>query len=316
MNKIDLSIIVPIYNEELVLPQFFNKLYNTLKKIPEYTYEIICVNDGSKDNSLTILKEYANKDKNIKIISFSRNFNKEQALFAGLQNCIGNAAIFIDADLQDPPELILEFIKKMNEGYQIVYGIRKDRKKEKFFKKFTATYFYKIFNLISDNPIPYNSGDFRLITKKVIETIKKINEKQLFMKGIFNWIGFKSIGITYERQKRLAGKTKWNYWKLWNLAIDGITSSSTVPLRIWSYIGFTIAFSSFIYGIYIVLKTFILGINVPGYASLLTFILFFGGIQLIALGILGEYIGRIFIEVKNRPNYIIDEKINFDEVNK
>ncbi len=315
MSKVDLSIIVPMYNEEEVIDVFFTEIRKVMNKIPSYTYEIVCVNDGSRDNTLQILKQYAQKDKRIKIISFSRNFRKEQALFAGIENCIGRCAVPMDVDLQDPPELIIDFIKKWEEGYKVVYGVRADRSKDSFVKKITALSFYKIFNSISENKIPNNTGDFRLIDRKVIEAIKTIKEKKLFMKGIFNWVGFKSIGITYKRPERVAGQTKWNYWKLWNFALDGITASTTLPLRIWTYLGVIIASLSFCYGLYIVLRTVLYGVQVPGYSSLLTFMLFFGGVQLLVLGIFGEYIGRIFIEVKNRPLYIIDEKINFDDSN-
>ncbi len=311
-NNPDLSIIVPMYNEHEVIDIFFKEIRAIMKKIPQYSYEIVCINDGSKDNTLEILKKYAKKDKRVKIISFSRNFHKEQALFAGLENCTGNAAIPIDVDLQDPPEVILKFVKKWKEGYDIVYGVRSERNNDGMIKRFTALAFYKIYNFIADSPVPYNTGDFRLINRKVIDAIKNIKEKKLFMKGIFNWVGFKSIGVPYKRPERAAGKTKWNYWKLWNFALDGITASTTFPLRIWTYVGGTIAGISFLYALYIILRTIIKGVAVPGYASLLVCVLFFGGIQLLVLGIFGEYIGRIFTEVKNRPLYIIDEKINFD----
>ena len=313
MKKIvDLSIIVPMYNEEENIDLFFKSVQTVLKKIKELTYEFICINDGSQDKTLDILKKYAKKDKSVKIISFSRNFKKEQALYAGLEHCTGKAAIVIDVDMQDPPELIEEFVQKWKEGFEVVYGIRTDRNADTFLKKITANSFYKIHNLISETKIPDNVGDFRLMDRKVINSVLKIKEKKLFMKGIFNWVGFKSIGIQYKRQQRAAGSTKWNYWKLWNFALDGITSSTTLPLRIWTYFGGLVACFSFLYGLFIIIRTLILGIDVPGYASLLVCILFLGGIQLGALGIFGEYIGRILIEVKDRPLYIIDEKINFE----
>lgn len=312
MTNPDLSIIVPMYNEHEVIDIFFEKIRAILANIPQYTYEIVCVNDGSRDNTLDVLKKYASEDKRIKIISFSRNFYKEQALFAGLEACSGRAAIPMDADLQDPPEVILDFVKKWEEGYLVVYGVRADRKEDGFLKKISALGFYKIYNKIAERPIPYNTGDFRLIDRKVIDAIKLIPEKKLFMKGLFNWVGFKSTGVTYSRPERAAGTTKWNYWKLWNFALDGITSSTTLPLRIWTYVGGIIAGISFLYASFIILRTLILGVGVPGYASLLVSILFFGGVQLLVLGIFGEYIGRILTEVKNKPRYIIDEKINFE----
>ena len=313
MSTTDLSIIVPMYNEEEMIDIFFTEIHKVMQKLPKYTYEIICVNDGSKDGTLQLLKKHASQDKRIKVISFSRNFHKEQALFAGLMNCTGRAAIPIDVDLQDPPEIMLQFVKKWEEGYEVVYGVRSERNSDGPIKKFSALIFYKIYNLIADTPIPYNTGDFRLIDRKVINAIQNIKEKKLFMKGIFNWVGFKSIGVPYKRPERAAGVTKWNYWKLWNFALDGITTSTTFPLRIWTYIGGAIAGVSFLYALYIIFRTIINGVAVPGYASLLVCILFLGGIQLLALGVLGEYIGRIFTEVQDRPLYIIDEKINFDQ---
>lgn len=307
---VDISFIVPMYNEEDVIDIFFAKMSETLAKLPQYSYEYICVNDGSTDKTLSLLRERAKKDQRVKVISFSRNFYKEQALFAGLAEAKGRCVIPMDADLQDPPELIAEFLQKWEEGYEVVYGIRNDRKKDTFFKRLTSAAFYKIFNLIADHPIPANTGDFRLMDRKVVDAILLIQENKLFMKGIFSWVGFKSCGVEYKRPERAAGQTKWNYWKLWNFALDGITASTTLPLRIWTYIGGLIATVSGLYALYIIFRTLFLGVGVPGYASLLVSILFFGSVQLIVLGIFGEYIGRIFTEVKRRPRYIIDEKIN------
>ena len=306
----DISFIVPMYNEEEMIDIFFNKMEETLKLIPQYSYEYICINDGSSDNTLALLKERAKNNKNLKIISFSRNFYKEQALFAGLAEAKGRCVIPMDADLQDPPELILAFLQKWEDGYEVVYGVRTDRQKDTFFKRLTSNAFYKIFNMIADRPIPANTGDYRLMDKKVVDAILTIQENKLFMKGIFSWVGFKSCGVEYKRPERAAGKTKWNYWKLWNFALDGITASTTLPLRIWTYIGGLIATVSGLYALYIIFRTLFLGVGVPGYASLLVSILFFGSVQLIVLGIFGEYIGRIFTEVKRRPRYIVDEKIN------
>lgn len=312
-ENVDISLIVPMYNEQEVIDMFFDKIQKVMKSINSYTYEILCVDDGSKDNTLDILKKYAKQDERIKIISFSKNFHKEQALYAGLEHCAGRVAIPIDADLQDPPELILKFIEKWEEGYDVVYGIREDRKSDTFLKRLSAIFFYKTYNFIAEDPIPYNTGDFRLITRKVIDAIKTIKEKKIFMKGIFSWVGFKSIGIPYKRPERTLGKTKWNYWRLWNFSLDGITSTTTLPLRIWTYIGFLLSILSFFYVLFIVFRTLIFGIELPGYASLISCVLFLGGVQLLVLGVFGEYIGRILIEVKNRPLYIINERINFDK---
>ena len=308
--KPDLSVIVSMYNEEDSLSAFFKGIEKTMANIPQYQYEIVCIDDGSKDKTYELLTKYAKKDNRIKVIKFSRNFGKEYGVMAGLKYCQGRAAIPIDVDLQDPPELIAEFVKKWEEGYDMVYGIRCDRQSDTFLKRWTAKLFYKTYNLMTRSPIPYNAGDYRLIDRKVINAILSLKERNIFMKGVFGWTGFKSIGIKYARQKRFAGCSKWNYWKLWNFALDGITASTTLPLRIWSYLGTLLSLTGIGYALYIIFRTIMHGTDVPGYASLLVFILVLGGIQMIILGILGEYIGRIFIEVKNRPLYIVDEKVN------
>lgn len=310
--KPDVSLIVSMYNEEESLKAFFEEIEKVMRKIPEYSYEIVCIDDGSTDKTYSMLCQYAKKDKRIKVIKFSRNFGKEYGMMAGLKLCKGAAAIPMDVDLQDPPELIIKFIRKWKEGYDMVYGIRSDRQSDTFLKRMTAKLFYKIYNLMTRSPIPYNAGDYRLIDRKVIDAILSLRERNIFMKGVFGWTGFKSTGIKYTRQKRYAGRSKWNYWKLWNFALDGITASTTFPLRVWTYLGTLLSVTGMIYAAYIIIRTIINGIDVPGYASLLVFILVLGGIQMIILGILGEYIGRIFIEVKNRPLYIIDEKVNID----
>ena len=309
----DISFIIPMYNEEEVIEKFFIQMDKVLSQLSSYSYEYVCINDGSKDKTLEILKRKALADKRIKIISFSRNFYKEQALFAGLTEAKGRCVIPMDADLQDPPELIIEFLKKWEEGYEVVYGVRTDRSKDGFLKRLSANAFYKIFNMIADRPIPANTGDYRLMDRKVVDAVLTIRESKLFMKSIFSWVGFKSCGVEYKRPERAAGTTKWNYWKLWNFALDGITASTTLPLRIWTYVGGFIATVSGLYALYIIFRTLFLGVSVPGYASLLVSILFFGSVQLIVLGIFGEYIGRIYTEVKHRPRYIIDEKINCDD---
>lgn len=311
--KPDLSVIVSMYNEEDSLDIFFNKIQEVLKKLKNYSYEIVCIDDGSTDKTYTLLEEFAKRDKKIKVIKFSRNFGKEYGIMAGLKYCQGRAAIPMDVDLQDPPELIAEFVRKWEDGYDMVYGIRNDRHSDTFLKRWTAKLFYKIYNLMTRSPIPYNAGDYRLIDRKVINAILQLKECNVFMKGIFGWAGFRSIGVPYKRQKRYAGESKWNYWKLWNFALDGITASTTIPLRIWSYLGSFLSITGMLYALYIIVRTIIHGTDVPGYASLLVFILVLGGLQMIILGILGEYIGRIFIEVKNRPLYIIEKKANLHD---
>ena len=309
----DLSIIVSMYNEEDSLDVFFEKIREALSCVSNYSYEIICIDDGSSDKTYELLLDYANKDNRIKIIKFSRNFGKEYGLMAGFKFCKGRAAIPMDVDLQDPPELIVDFVKKWEDGYDMVYGIRSDRGSDTFLKRFTAKLFYKIYNMMTRSPIPYNAGDYRLVDRKIIDAILLLKERNVFMKGIFGWTGFKSCGVKYTRQKRVAGKSKWNYWKLWNFALDGITASTTFPLRIWTYLGTLLSSVGILYAIYIILRTIVQGIDVPGYASLLVFILLLGGIQMIILGILGEYIGRIFIEVKDRPIYIVEKKVNIGD---
>lgn len=312
-DKPDLSVIVSMYNEEESLKAFFDNIRQTMDKISQYSYEIVCVDDGSQDKTFSLLCRYAKEDKRIKVIKFSRNFGKEYGMMAGLKFCQGRAAIPIDVDLQDPTDLIIKFVKKWEEGYEMVYGIRSDRQSDTFLKRVTAKLFYKIYNLMTRSPIPYNAGDYRLIDRKIIDAILSLKERNIFMKGVFGWTGFKSIGIKYSRQKRFAGCSKWNYWKLWNFALDGITASTTFPLRIWSYLGTLLSVSGMFYAFYIIVRTIVRGTDVPGYASLLVFILVLGGIQMIILGILGEYIGRIFIEVKSRPLYIIDERVNLGD---
>jgi len=312
-DRPDLSVIVSMYNEEDSLNSFFKAIGKCLSELKGYSYEIVCIDDGSTDKTYSLLKDFAKKDKHIKVIKFSRNFGKEYGMMAGLRFCQGRAAIPIDVDLQDPPELIAKFVKKWEEGYDMVYGIRSDRGSDAFFKRWTAKLFYKIYNLMTRSPIPYNAGDYRLLDRKVINAILSLKERNIFMKGVFGWTGFKSTGIKYKRQKRFAGSSKWNYWKLWNFALDGITASTTFPLRIWSYLGTFLSGIGVLYAFYIILRTIIRGTDVPGYASLLVFILVLGGIQMVILGILGEYIGRIFIEVKNRPLYIVEDKVNISD---
>ncbi len=307
-----ISIIAPMYNEEAAIDIFFAEMRKFLAECP-YQYEIVCVNDGSKDNTLDILKKYAEEDNRIKVVSFSRNFGKERALYAGLKYSSGDAVIPIDVDLQNPPMTIKTFLAKWEEGYDIVYGVRENRKNEGRLRRFLSKKFYEFYNLISEQKAPYNAADFRLMDRKVVNAVLRIREKHLFMKGIFNWVGYKSCPVLYNHADRAAGNSKFNFWKLWNLALDGITGSSTLPLLVWTYLGGGIAFVSFVIALFFLIKTILWGDPVQGFPTLVILLLFFGGIQLIALGIMGEYIGRIMIEVKNRPLYIVDELINIDE---
>lgn len=299
-----ISIVVPMYNEETNVESFYKRLKNVLDQLGE-AYEIICVNDGSTDGTLGKLLELREEDPNLKIIDFSRNFGKEIALTAGINYSSGEAVIPIDADLQDPPEVIPELVSKWREGYDVVYATRIEREGETWLKRFTADLFYRVAERLCYVKIPRNTGDFRLMSRQVVDALKLLEERNRFMKGIFAWVGFPSTQVYYRREPRAAGKTKWNYWKLWNFALEGITSFSYIPLQLATYLGFMVAFFALGYACFIVIRTLIFGREVPGYASLMTSILFLGGVQLICIGILGEYIGRIYTEVKRRPLYII-----------
>ena len=305
MNNPTISIIAPCYNEEETIEPFLRRIEEILTQINE-PYEIVFINDGSRDNTLNVLLNAKQNFKNIRIINFSRNFGKEAALTAGLDKARGEAAIPIDVDLQDPPELIKDLVARWREGYDVVLAKRADRTSDSFAKRVSADLFYQLNGKISNVDIPNNVGDFRLMSKRVVEALKQLPENQRFMKGLFAWVGFKTVAIEYVREKREAGQSSFNGWKLWNFALDGITSFSTLPLRIWLYIGALVSFLSFLYGSFIILKTLIFGVDLPGYASLAVIMLFLGGIQLIGIGILGEYIGRIYSESKRRPSYIIE----------
>ncbi|WP_321493449.1 glycosyltransferase family 2 protein [uncultured Desulfobacter sp.] len=272
------------------------------------SFEIICINDGSKDKTLKKLIQSKKQYPCLRIIDFSRNFGKEAALTAGLDYAEGEIIVPIDADLQDPPELILQFIEKWKEGFDVVIAKRGDRSADRLLKRVTARLYYIFHNKIANPQIPEDVGDYRLITRKVVNAIRQLPENQRFMKGIFAWVGFKTCVVEYTRKKRVAGKTSFHGWGLWNFALDGITGFSTVPLRIWLYAGVSISVFSLGYGAYIVLRTLVLGVDLPGYASLLTSVLFLGGVQLIGIGVLGEYLGRIYLETKQRPKYIVDKE--------
>ena len=306
MCKKTISLVVPVMNEENSIIPFLNEIMNELNGI-RYDLEIIFIDDGSSDNTFNVIIEEAKKDERVHYIKLSRNFGKEAAMTAGIDYASGDAIIPIDVDLQDPPALIHEFIAKWEEGFDTVYGIRLDRNEDTKSKKTSAGLFYKFFNKISDISIPSNVGDFRLLDRKVVQALKMLDERNRFMKGLFAWPGFSSIGVGYSRPARQHGKTKFNGWRLWNFAVDGITSFSTWPLRVWSYIGGVIALVAFIFIFFIITRTLIYGIDWPGYASIMTTILFFGAMQLISIGVLGEYIGRLYMESKKRPIYIVND---------
>ncbi len=268
------------------------------------SYEIIYVNDGSKDGSLRTIHKL--NDPYVKIIDLSRNFGKEIALTAGIDHADGEAVMVIDADLQDPPELIPELINKWHEGYDVVYARRTARDGESFLKKLSARLFYKVIHGVSKVEIPENTGDFRLLSRRAVESLKKLRERHRFMKGLFSWIGYPQAAVNYHRDRRFAGKTKWNYWQLWNFALDGITSFTIGPLKIATYLGLTTATASFCYALFVIYKTLAFGDPVRGYPSLIVVVLFLGGVQLVCLGIIGEYLGRMFDETKQRPLYIVE----------
>ena len=306
-----IALIVPAYNEEEALPVFWQAVEPVLQKENGFRFEYIFVNDGSTDGTLSYLKDLSARNKYVKVISLSRNFGKEAALTAGLNEAVqADAAIVMDADLQDPPELIPAFLEKFKEGYDVVYGTRQNRQTDSGLKRISANAFYKFYSLISTRPMPENAGDCRLISQRVVQALLQLPERERFMKGLFNWVGFKSVSIPFVRQARQAGKTKWNYWRLWNFALEGITASTTIPLRLWTYFGFSVSLFAFLYALWVAAKKIIFGNPVSGYSSLMVAILFFSGVQLISLGVIGEYLGRTFMEVKQRPLYIIDEKIN------
>lgn len=307
VSKEVLSIIIPMYNEEESLPYLYDRLVRLGDKIENYTLEFLFVNDGSSDNSLTMVKELREIDARVCYLSLSRNFGKEVAMGAAFDYVNGDAVVIIDADLQDPPELILEMLKYYEEGYDDVYAKRKSREGETWLKKMTSKTFYRVLHTVSRVPIQQDTGDFRLLSRRAIEALKSFPEKQRYTKGMFSLIGFKKIAIEFDRDPRVAGSTKWNYFKLMELAVEGITSFTLAPLRISTYIGIITSLCAMIYATFIFIKTVIYGIDVPGYASLMCVVLFLGGVQLLCLGVIGEYLGRIFIEAKARPLYFIDE---------
>lgn len=301
MKKV--SLLIPAYNEEKVLQLLYQRIKAIIDSLNQYEWEVLFINDGSKDNTLAVLYSIRNQDNRINVLDLSRNYGKEVAMLAGFDYVKGDAVIILDADLQDPPELIPQMLEQWELGYDDVYAKRNSRKGETFIKKKTSQWFYKILQKSTDIPIQLNTGDFRLLDKSCVQALKQIREANRYTKGMFSWIGYNKKEILFDRDPRAAGETKWNYLKLTSLAIEGITSFTTKPLRISTFIGGIISVLSFIYAIYMLYDTIIYGNDVKGYPSLLVTILFLGGIQLLSLGILGEYIARIFIETKNRPTY-------------
>lgn len=307
-----LSLVIPVYNEESSLDAFLEATLPAVEACAP-SLEILFVDDGSQDGTLARLRQLAAADTRIRYLAFSRNFGKEAALSAGIEHASGDAVVPIDVDLQDPPALIATFVHHWRcEGYDMVYGVRQSRRADSATKRHSAGWFYRFFNRIADAPIPPNAGDFRLLDRRVVEALRRLPERNRFMKGLYAWAGFRSVGVSYQRPARTTGQSKFNYWKLWNLALDGLFSFSTLPLRVWSYIGGATALVAFGYILVIITKVLLLGRDVPGYASLMTTVLFFGGMQLLSIGILGEYLGRLVTESKQRPLYLIAETSDSD----
>jgi len=300
-----ISVVVPVYDEEPVLPQFHARLAAAMGAAA-VRWEVIYVNDGSGDGTLATLERLRARDSNVAIVNLSRNFGKEIALTAGLDRARGDAVVVIDADLQDPPEVIVELLRVWREGSDIVYAQRRRRDGETWLKRTTAALFYRVMERTGRVRLPRDTGDFRLMSRRAVDALLQLREQHRFMKGLFAWVGFRSTPVLYDRAPRLAGETKWNYWKLWNFALEGITSFTVMPLKIATYFGLFVALLAVGYGSFIILLTLRYGNPVAGYPSLLVVVLFLGGVQLMTLGIIGEYLGRVFNETKNRPLYVLD----------
>ena len=302
---LQLGVVVPAYNEAEGLRDFHARLASALQPLG-LTWGVVYVDDGSRDSTAEVMRALRESDPRVGTLYLARNFGKELAMTAGLDAIDAEAVVVIDADLQDPPELIAEFVQQWQQGYDVVFGQRTAREGESWFKRTTASLFYRTMERLSDTPVPRDTGDFRLMSRRALDALRQLRERQRFMKGLFAWVGFRQIAVPYRREPRHAGNTKWNYWRLWNFAIEGITSFSTAPLRIATYVGVLTSMLAFAYGSVIVLRTLIEGNPVPGYPSLMVVMLFLGGVQLMALGVIGEYLGRLYQESKQRPLYLID----------
>ncbi len=298
------SVVVPAYNESSSIEAFHGRLAAVMEQIGPW--EVVYVDDGSTDTTLALLNQLRQQDPRAAIVSLSRNFGKEAATTAGLDHARGDAVVVIDADLQDPPEVIPELVAKWREGYEMVYAQRSHRDGESAFKKLTSAIFYRLAENVGNVQLPRDTGDFRLMSRRVVDALLRMRERHRFMKGLFAWVGFRSVAVPYNRAPRHAGTTKWDYWKLWNFAIEGLTSFTVMPLKIASYVGLTVALLSVGFGVQVIVKTLLFGNPVAGYPSLMTVVLFLGGVQLITLGVIGEYLGRIFNETKGRPLYLVD----------
>jgi len=304
-----LSLVVPMYNEGSAIELFYERLLPVMTGLAGMSFELICVNDGSSDDTLLRLRGLVERDARVRVLDLSRNFGKEAALSAGLDAARGDAVIISDADLQDPPELIPALIERWREGFEVVLARRSDRRSDTLLKRWTAGMFYRLQAAIGDVAVPANVGDFRLMDRRVVEALRLLPERCRFMKGMFAWLGFRTAIVDYSRPPRARGSSKFTGWRLWNFAIEGFTSFSTLPLRFWTYFGAAVALVAFAFAVFIIVRTAALGIDIPGYASLVVIVLFMGGIQLIGIGVIGEYVGRIYLEAKRRPVYLVRERI-------
>jgi glycosyltransferase involved in cell wall biosynthesis len=301
---VHVSLVVPVYNEELAVTVFVQTVTQALA-LPDIELEIVFVNDGSTDRTLQVLLDLQRADDRICVVDLTRNFGKEAALTAGLHHARGDVVIPLDADLQDPPDLIPAMIGRWREGYEVVLARRVDRSRDSFLKRWTARWYYRVHNHMADKPLPADVGDFRLMDRAVVEALKQLPESRRFMKGLFAWLGFRTTTVDYTRPERVAGVSKFNGWRLWNFALEGITSFSITPLRVWTYCGLIVSLLSFLFAAYVALRVVLYGIDVPGYASLMVAVTFLGGLQLIGIGVIGEYLGRTYIESKRRPIYLV-----------
>lgn len=315
MSAVEFTLIIPVKDEEDAIAPCLARVVPVLEAIDDpvaKSFEILFVDDGSEDKTLAAIRSANSRDPRVRAISLSRNFGKEAALSAGLDAARGMAVVPLDVDLQDPPEALPKMIAQWRSGFDVVYGVRDNRESDSLPKRLTADLYYRAHNWLSHDKIPEHAGDFRLLDRKVVDVIRRMPERNRFMKGLFAWAGFKQTAVGYHREERKVGNTKFNYWKLWTLAIDGITSASTLPLRVWSYLGALVALGALAFAGFIIIRTLTTGIEVPGYASLMVAILFLGGLQLLSLGVLGEYVGRILTEAKGRPLYVVRETVGDD----
>lgn len=311
-TPVAISIVIPMRNEALALEALFARLIPALVRL-QMSYEIICIDDGSTDSTLELLLRVRAQHPAVRVLSLSRNFGKDVALSAGLEHARGAAVVPLDADLQDPPELIEAMVAKWREGFDVVYATRDGRAGESLLKRASAKYFYRIFDRITDFPVPHDTGDFRLLDRRVVDVLIRLPERTRFMKGLFAWVGFKQAAITFDRPERSGGTSQWSYWRLWNFALDAVTSFSSLPLKVWSYLGVVISLFAFLYALFLAGLKIVRGIDVPGYASIMVAVLFFGGVQLISLGVIGEYLARTYNEVKGRPLYLVRDRWGFDD---